>query len=102
MIYASQLFSEIDEQWIFKKDFNRESPVYEWLPCIAMALIRFFSEKNDEERTKSFVANSNKVSTDFYDYVRKKVPLISSCEYMFDPAHNYSVNSDFTIVLGER
>ena len=49
-----------------------------------------------------FVANNKKVNTEFYDYVRKKVPLISNCEYLFDPTDNYRVNSDFTIILGER
>ena len=49
-----------------------------------------------------FVANNKKVNTEFYDYVRKKVPLINNCEYLFDPTDNYRVNSDFTIVLGER
>lgn len=49
-----------------------------------------------------FVANSNKVSTEFFDYVRKKLPQIRNCEYIFDPSRNYSVNSDFTIVLGEK
>lgn len=49
-----------------------------------------------------FVANTNKVSTEFYDYIRKKLPQLNSCQYIFDPAHTYSVNSDFTIVLGEK
>ena len=48
-----------------------------------------------------FIANNNKVSTEFFDYVRKKLPQIKNCEYIFDPTRNYSVNSDFTIVLGE-
>ena len=49
-----------------------------------------------------FVANNNNVTTVFFDYIRKKIPQIDNCQYIFDPAHNYSVNSDFTIVFGEK
>ncbi len=49
-----------------------------------------------------FVANNSNVTTEFFDYIRKKLPQIDNCQYIFDPAHNYSVNSDFTIVLGEK
>ncbi len=49
-----------------------------------------------------FVANNNNVTTKFFDYIRKKVPQINNCQYIFDPTKNYSVNSDFTIVLGEK
>ncbi len=49
-----------------------------------------------------FVANSGNVTTDFFDYIKKKLPQIENCQYIFDPVHNYSVNSDFTIVLGEK
>ena len=49
-----------------------------------------------------FAANNNNVTTEFFDYIRKKLPQINNCQYIFDPAHNYSVNSDFTIVLGEK
>ena len=73
MIYASQLFSEIEETWIFRKDFDLESPVYEWLPNIAIALRRFFSERNAEERNFSQVPPQLYIHGDVY--IGKNVQL---------------------------
>ena len=42
MIQASHLFFEIDGSWVFKNDFRLESPVYEWVSGISVALEKFF------------------------------------------------------------
>ena len=66
MIYASQLFSEIEETWVFKKEFDLEKPVYEWLPGIAVALKTFFTEKNNEERLFSNIPQQLYINGDVY------------------------------------
>lgn len=73
MIYASQLFSEIEESWVFKNDFKLETPVYEWLPCIEKALRGFFLARNNEERIFSNVPQQLYVNGDVY--IGKNVQL---------------------------
>lgn len=48
-----------------------------------------------------FVANKNAVSVDFYNWLQKRVPEINKMQFVYDPTENYSVGSDFTIVLAE-
>ncbi|MCQ2753899.1 MAG: LCP family protein [bacterium] len=49
-----------------------------------------------------FVANKNVVTTDFYNWLEKKVPSIRDFQFVYDPTGNFSVSSDFTIVLAEQ
>lgn len=46
-----------------------------------------------------FIAHNKNVSNSFYNYLRKKLPNMGSIQYVYDPARNYCVNSDFTIIL---
>lgn len=48
-----------------------------------------------------FVANKNEVSVDFYNWLQKKVPELNRMQFVYDPTENFSVGSDFTIVLAE-
>ena len=48
-----------------------------------------------------FVANKNEVSVDFYNWLQKKVPELHKVQFVYDPTENFSVGSDFTIVLAE-
>lgn len=48
-----------------------------------------------------FVANKNAVSVDFFNWIQKKVPSINKMQFVYDPTENYSVGSDFTIILAE-
>ena len=48
-----------------------------------------------------FVANKNAVSVDFYNWLQKKVPELNKMQFVYDPTENFSVGSDFTIVLAE-
>ena len=48
-----------------------------------------------------FVANKNDVSVDFFNWLQKKVPELDKVQFIYDPTGNYSVGSDFTIVLAE-
>ena len=48
-----------------------------------------------------FVANKNAVSIDFYNWLQKKIPEINKMQFVYDPTENYSVGSDFTIILAE-
>ena len=48
-----------------------------------------------------FVANKNAVSVDFYNWLQKKMPELNKVQFIYDPTENFSVGSDFTIVLAE-
>ena len=48
-----------------------------------------------------FVANKNAVSVDFYNWLQKKMPQLNKIQFVYDPTENFSVGSDFTIVLAE-
>jgi LCP family protein required for cell wall assembly len=48
-----------------------------------------------------FVANKNEVTVDFYNYLQKKMPQLNKVQFVYDPTENFSVGSDFTIVLAE-
>ena len=48
-----------------------------------------------------FIANKNDVSVDFYNWLQKKLPQLNKVQFIYDPTENYSVGSDFTIVLAE-
>ena len=48
-----------------------------------------------------FVANKNTVSIDFFNYLQKKIPQLRNMQFVYDPTENFSVGSDFTIVLAE-
>ena len=48
-----------------------------------------------------FVANKNEVSIEFYNLLQKKIPELNNFQFVYDPTENFSVGSDFTIVLAE-
>ena len=48
-----------------------------------------------------FVANKNEVTVDFYNWLQKKMPQLNKVQFIYDPTGNFSVGSDFTIVLAE-
>lgn len=48
-----------------------------------------------------FVANKNAVSSDFFNWLQKKLPELDDMQFIYDPTEAYSVGSDFTIVLSE-
>ena len=49
-----------------------------------------------------FVANKNQVTLDFYNYIQKKLPEIQNMQFIYDPTENFSVGSDFTVVLADQ
>lgn len=49
-----------------------------------------------------FVANKNKVTLDFYNWLEKKIPEIQNSQFIYDPIETFSVGSDFTVVLAEE
>lgn len=49
-----------------------------------------------------FVANKNAVTLDFYNMLQRKLPAIHNFQFVYDPTENFSVGSDFTIVLAEQ
>lgn len=73
MIYASQLFLEIENSWIFKNDFNLEFPVYEWLPGIAVALKKFFEKQPKDQCVFSEIPPQLYINGDVY--IGKNVQL---------------------------
>ena len=48
-----------------------------------------------------FVANKNSVSVDFFNWLQKKIPELNNMQFIYDPTENFSVGSDFTLVLAE-
>ena len=48
-----------------------------------------------------FIANKNAVTVDFFNWLQKKMPDINKMQFIYDPTENYSVGSDFTIILSE-
>lgn len=48
-----------------------------------------------------FVANKNEVTMDFYNWLQKKMPSLNKVQFVYDPTENFSVGSDFTIILAE-
>ena len=48
-----------------------------------------------------FIANKNTVTVDFYNWLQKKMPELNKLQFVYDPTENFSVGSDFTIVLAE-
>lgn len=49
-----------------------------------------------------FVANRNKVTLEFFNHIQKKLPSLHGFQFIYDPTDNFSVNSDFTIVLADK
>ena len=49
-----------------------------------------------------FVANKNTVTMEFFNALEKKIPEIQNYQFVYDPTENFSVGSDFTIILAER
>lgn len=49
-----------------------------------------------------FVANKNTVTLEFFNNLQKKIPEIHNNQFVYDPTENFSVGSDFTIVLAEQ
>lgn len=46
-----------------------------------------------------FVANSSTVSSDFYNWLKKKVPEIKHSQFVYDANKYYCVNSDFVVIM---
>lgn len=49
-----------------------------------------------------FVANKNIVTLEFFNNLQKKVPELHNNQFVYDPTENFSVGSDFTVVLAEQ
>lgn len=49
-----------------------------------------------------FVANKNIVTLDFFNMLQKKLPELHNMQFVYDPTENFSVGSDFTVVLAEQ
>ena len=48
-----------------------------------------------------FVANKGAVTVDFLNWLQKKIPELNNMQFVYDPTENFSVGSDFTVVLAE-
>lgn len=46
-----------------------------------------------------FVANSNSVSNDFFNWLKKKAPMIKENQFVYDPNKYYCSDSDFVVIL---
>ena len=49
-----------------------------------------------------FVANKNTVTLEFFNSLQKKLPELHNNQFVYDPTENFSVGSDFTVVLAEQ
>lgn len=46
-----------------------------------------------------FMAHTDKVTNDYYNDLRKKIPSASGLQFVYDPMNYYCADSDFTIIL---
>lgn len=46
-----------------------------------------------------FVANSSSVSNDFFNWLKKKTPIIKENQFVYDPNKYYCSDSDFVVIL---
>jgi len=46
-----------------------------------------------------FVANTDVVSSDFFNWLKKKVPEIKENQFVYDPNKFYCSNSDFVVIM---
>jgi len=46
-----------------------------------------------------FIANSDAVTTEFFGWLKKKVPEIKGSQFVYDPNKFYCVNSDFVVIM---
>lgn len=49
-----------------------------------------------------FVANSSAVSTEFFSWLKQRVPEIKNKQFVYDPNNFYSPNNDFVVILSEN
>ena len=49
-----------------------------------------------------FVANSNSISSEFFNWLKKKIPQIRRNQFVYDPNKYYCSDSDFVIILSEE
>ncbi len=84
MIQASHLFFEIDGSWVFKNDFRLESPVYEWVSGISVALEKFFKENGDNEHIFSKIPSQLYIQGDVYIGKNVQLPPFG---YIIGPAY---------------
>ncbi len=49
-----------------------------------------------------FVANKNAVTLEFFVSLQKKIPELKNYQFVYDSTENFSVGSDFTVVLAEQ
>lgn len=46
-----------------------------------------------------FIAHSNKVTNEYYNWLNKKIPGFSGIQFVYDPNNYYCGETDFTIIL---
>lgn len=49
-----------------------------------------------------FVANSNFISNDFFNWLKKKTPVIKENQFVYDPNKFYCSGSDFVVILSGK
>ncbi len=49
-----------------------------------------------------FVAHSNKVTNDYYNWLSKKVENIGGLQFVYDPVNYYCGETDFTIIISDN
>lgn len=54
-------------------------------------------------RTHSqFIAHSNNISNEYYNWLKKKVPALDVNQFVFEPVHQYCSGADYTIILSGK
>jgi len=49
-----------------------------------------------------FISHSNKVTNEYYNWLKKKAPGFSGIQFVYDPANYYCAETDFTIILSGK
>lgn len=49
-----------------------------------------------------FIAHSNKVTNEYYNWLKKKTPAIAGYQFVYEPVNYYCGESDFTVVIAGK
>jgi len=49
-----------------------------------------------------FIAHSSSISNNFYNSLKRKIPMLNNSQFVYDPQGYYCPNSDFAIILSEK
>ena len=49
-----------------------------------------------------FIAHSNKVTNEYYNWLKKKTPSIAGYQFVYEPVNYYCGETDFTVIVAGK